>query len=395
MRYVAASLVLCLWSLVFGDLTSHSSDVSTKSSRNTFLPYGIFFYPPPVEFPFSAFSTQRSLKAERRVYRTVQSCRFTMASTPRKNSLTITLSLVLTLVCHLVIWQYNRALNIVWNVTEPVTEPPNEEFESEYPYPLSCPVQRLARGGNYTVAIGYHVGMVNNWKAIVPDQMRTLSRCGLGSVVSKFIVSYSNGDVNELTDLLSSYPFAASAEMVESTGLPWEGVALNSIREYCLKQSETTVVFYFHNKGASRFKKDWKERIDEFGSYSRSLYWRKYMEYFTLERPEICIDRIVNRGASTCGVQRLLSPSIHYAGNFWAASCAYIKTLPSIEIGSPKDRSKYLEAEMWLGKNQEQKRPDRYVSLHAPNKRMIKPYEYSDYAHRWGIKEVNDATHSA
>ena len=70
----------------------------------------------------------------------------------------------------------------------------------EYPYRLTCPNHEdtadilKAAPGNATrsVIIGYHIGMLNNWREVVKDQLNTLYQCGLGLVADHMFISYSH-----------------------------------------------------------------------------------------------------------------------------------------------------------------------------------------------------------
>jgi len=168
-----------------------------------------------------------------------------------------------------------------------------------------------------------------------------------------------------------------------------------AIHQYCRKQKEPTVVFYFHNKGASRYKADWRKRMGRRSKmkYGHSLYWRKYLEYFTIERPGICIDRIVNGGASTCGANLCehKKDGDHYSGTFWSASCEYISSLRPLNMSAPE--LSHFAAEFWIGSKFTKDR-NKFVDLHSRYKKgycgghlyyytPIEPETYSDYAYRW------------
>jgi len=255
---------------------------------------------------------------------------------------------------------------------EPYKRKTIERKSHEFPYPLTCstkPRHNPKSPKRFNVAITYHVGMVNNWKTILHDQMYTLHQCGLGDLVDKFILSYSNGEVEEVLYELSNYSFAANPDIiVESVKAPWEGAAMNAMREFCLttttntttttmntgttakqqqkQRQKPTVVFYFHNKGASRYASDWaRPNIVARGkNYAHCLYWRKYMEFYLLERPETCLHRILKGGARTCGTMlRTEYMPMHYSGNFWSASCDHVGELdPMAEDGG------FYAAEFWV-----------------------------------------------
>ena len=330
----------------------------------------------------------------------------------------------------------------------------------EFPYRLTCPGQVLKKA-NYSLVLGYHVGMLRNWKTIVRDQLHTLRECGLGHALDDWFLSYSlaptarggggaqvdvvstamtktttTRGLNDLQQLLKTdFSSLPEPQLIPSPGLPWEGTVLNRLREYCINQEESkqsstsllnnnntsympTVVFYWHTKGSSRWKEQWRQQMEEPYTYSRVLYWRKYMEYFLQERPAHCIHQIVHHGAETCGVQRQPKRGV-YAGNFWAASCRYLARLPQVPIQPPpppppkdssysnngnnqqkkkkkktKTESGYFEAEETFGRYQNDSSwtSPTYVSLHQPPRgknmgfyyRLIEPLEYVHAIDNWG-----------
>jgi hypothetical protein len=225
--------------------------------------------------------------------------------------------------------------------------------KNEFPYRLTCLDNKVeVPKGKYSVAMAYHIGMVKNWKSIVFDQLRTLHSCGLDKMASHTILSYSNGNLGDLLQTLNEpeTQFATPNEIVHSVEEPWEGAALNAVYGFCQRQvaqkKEKTVVFYFHNKGASKYGPGWRESLKQkaIWKYGNSLYWRKYMEYFLLEQPEVCIDQIVNHGAGTCGVLWQDDPWPHYSGNLWAASCDHLITNGPVPVPG-----KYTQGERWIG----------------------------------------------
>jgi hypothetical protein len=81
------------------------------------------------------------------------------------------------------------------------------------------------------------------------------------------------------------------------------------------------------------------------------------MEWFLLENPYLCIDKILNSSALTCGVDLLNEHSWHYSGNFWASSCQWIETLPTT-LGSD-----YFSTEMWIGSGIQEMDFEKHVTL--------------------------------
>lgn len=137
---------------------------------------------------------------------------------------------------------------------------------------------------------------------------------------------------------------------IEATKAPWEGPAMNMIHQYCERQNyaKSALVFYIHNKGASKWTPTWREDIqtNKTWTYGHSLYWRKYLEYFLIQRPELCLEELLLHNASTCGANWHFEMKNHYSGNFWAASCQHIEKLQLIT----SDDDNYIASEMWLGR---------------------------------------------
>jgi hypothetical protein len=239
--------------------------------------------------------------------------------------------------------------------------------------------------------------MINNWKRVVTDQLHTLEYCGLGYMASSLTISYSKpkestdtDDLStataEITEILNQFRFttAIRVSFIESTTSPWEQPVMESIARTCRnstatggmehqdgsvparnrsgrqqKESEKKMfVYYFHNKGVSHYKNDdWVQNcVPNFteSGYCHVIHWRKYMESFLLERPTLCLRAMLYHGALTCGVNLRWYYRWHYSGNFWAASCDYIATLPptvQLQLSLPPGQElyNYIAAETWIG----------------------------------------------
>jgi hypothetical protein len=276
--------------------------------------------------------------------------------------------------------------------------PKATEYEFEFPYPKICDFEVPPNDANMEIALFYHVGMINNWKRIVTDQMHTLEYCGLGYMASSLTISYSKpkesidtdhtnlstGDATEeITEILNQFRFttAIRVSFIESTTSPWEKPVMESMARTCRSSTTTggmehqggsvptqnrsegqqkgsekkVFVYYFHNKGVSHYKNDDSVQncvpnVTSF-EYCNAIHWRKYMESFLLERPTLCLRAMLYHGALTCGVNLNHYSRWHYSGNFWAASCDYIATLPpTVELDlSLPELYNYVIAEIWIG----------------------------------------------
>jgi hypothetical protein len=250
-----------------------------------------------------------------------------------------------------------------------------------------------------SVIIGYHVGMLHNWRKIVKDQLNTLFQCGLGDVADHMFISYSNNstmdeELQELKAMLNKYKFARDATILYSDIQPIEGVAINSLQHECTLRVESTdspnsdtVAFYFHTKGSSMHDPEWETKFDEMYSYSHVLYWRKYMEYFTIERPYLCMKQIFEDGKFGCGVEFHRWDSgfpPHYSGNFWAASCRHLSSLDPL-LYYPLDaldaEERRHDAEFFIAN---QTNTEHFVSLSELNKNLyeelVPPSLFSEYS---------------
>lgn len=255
-------------------------------------------------------------------------------------------------------------------------------------FALTCPHFEPVKDQKVDLILAYHIGFLNNWRDVVTDQLSTIATCGLGAALKSIILSHSNAtqdNLSEVTNMISDGKISAPIQFVEAPVLPYEGPIMNTMRKKCQTAGEKTIVFYLHNKGVSRYRSDWKTKdIDKPSSdwktspYAFLLYWRKYMEYFTIERPQLCINAILNGGAWACGVN--MRPT-HYSGNMFVADCDYVREL------APVTGTGYLDAEAFIGQrmNKDAFLKGRFVNLHeappagkAGYRHLMLPEEYND-----------------
>jgi hypothetical protein len=246
----------------------------------------------------------------------------------------------------------------------------------EFAYPKTCHFEILQKeeSKSIDIALFYHVGIMNHWKSIVYDQLQSLEYCGLGHMASSLTVTYSiqpeyynNSDyATTFTDFINQFTFTKTLNLtfIKALEVPWESEAMGSIAHTCRlshddglreesldgTRGKKTIVFYFHNKGVSHYTEDWKEHCySRDFTYCKALHWRKYMEWFLIEKPTLCLYALLYHGASTCGVNLFSWPSWHYSGNFWAASCDWIRSIPPVVDKSDEGFMKYIAAELWIG----------------------------------------------
>jgi len=162
----------------------------------------------------------------------------------------------------------------------------NAPTEQEFPYPLTCNrndlreflfsknLENVLGEKSFRLSLVYHVGMVKNWQNIVHDQLRTLVQCGLLRIADEFLFTFSNGSEQELMRFvhrLIGDEYAQKIAVKKSGGKPWEATAMNLIHQRCQEDTspKTSIVFYFHNKGCSRWKADWRDNTKESFTYGR------------------------------------------------------------------------------------------------------------------------------
>lgn len=122
------------------------------------------------------------------------------------------------------------------------------------------------------------------------------------------------------------------------------------------KEKPDSNIFYLHSKGVTYQDSDKARNV-------RS--WRRYMEYFTMEKWEKCVETL--KTANMCGVewlncqhastQKIETPGI-FAGNFWWARADYIRTCSPMlgsHLGSDWCFEHRFECEVFItsGKNPE------------------------------------------
>ena len=225
---------------------------------------------------------------------------------------------------------------------------------------MDCRYERLAipigLGTSYDVSLFYHVGIMGNWRDIMQEQFSILERCGLGYMAGQITLSYSNpsedntvtSTIQLLNDVLKQYPFTFRLNVTlinASPEIPYERPILEAMTKSCRRsiqddssRNKTSIVFYFHNKGGSKYVEP--SDTEEYKTYLNIYHWRRYMEWFLLERPTLCIRAILNHGTQTCGVNLQMQPSMHYSGtshgliNFYFFLCAFVCFIPTFVINS-------------------------------------------------------------
>lgn len=178
-----------------------------------------------------------------------------------------------------------------------------------------------------------HVCMINDWKAILLEQIKIMQESGLYDYmrVANICCLGSEYDKGELEKLIEPH---GKLRLAEHTGdlNTFEFFTLEFLKGVCDRSGEF-YGFYIHTKGVS-----WP-------GHEGGKYWRDYMNHYVLRKWMLDV-RFLNIGYDTCGV-KLINKGwpLHYSGNFFWFKSDYVKRLIPVSMMNRKDR---FNAEMWV-----------------------------------------------
>lgn len=191
----------------------------------------------------------------------------------------------------------------------------------------------------------YHVFCAEGWEELVPLQIERLKQSGLAARTKTLLVSciYRRADdVEKLRKMLEGI----SHEMVACTpdASQYEYPALDAA--YAKAREEDCLIYYFHTKGVSYHG---PQKSDRHWLYFKKKVeaWREVMEYFNIDKWRVAAN-VLTGGHDTYGCLRYPpKPATFtmYAGNFWWASAAYLRTLRPL---TPEKREDRMLAETWI-----------------------------------------------
>jgi len=166
--------------------------------------------------------------------------------------------------------------------------------------------------------------------SIFKDQILKIINSGLYEKLDKIYIGYLGEYCNEFKDLLFQHDklnlifFSKDLKLMEFP-------TLNKLKIFCDESNENHQILYIHTKGVR---------------FPNSIFlrdWRNYMEYFLIEKYNICIKDLESYDA--LGVNFKSSPWCHFSGNFWWTKSDYVKKLKLI---SELDKDFRRSAELWL-----------------------------------------------
>jgi len=180
-----------------------------------------------------------------------------------------------------------------------------------------------------TLAHFYHVWADGAWQAPVAEHLTALEVSGLGDALdykAAGIVGAAGNCQAVLEALGGGWQIAAQADSGH------EEVTLRELRGYAAGHDGK--VLYAHTKGAYR-------------TTPSSVLWRRQMTEHAVGMWKRCVAAL-DDGCDCAGPHwitpdRFDVPAPFFAGNFWWATCQFLRRLPV-----PRDTDRYA-AEQWIG----------------------------------------------
>jgi hypothetical protein len=194
----------------------------------------------------------------------------------------------------------------------------------------------------------YFVALMGEWEPIVNDQISKLFSSELYGKTNKLYVRIFYNNSKDLDILISKLSKYDKVSIDYTNKNEYEFGILNKMQE--LSKNDDFYCYYLHSKGVSK--------TNNRGLIEPIKSWRIYMEYFLIEKYNLCLNEL-NSGWDAVGVKIRLTPNKfwwensnlgyrprHFSGNFWWSKSDFIKKLPDIKVLSLCDRH---EAEFWIG----------------------------------------------
>jgi len=222
------------------------------------------------------------------------------------------------------------------------------------------------------IVIAYHAYFFgDHYMTMMTEQFRLLLNADLFHKASKLYIgvvdspnkkpSWGGGWLNKFWSFSSSKEKDKVDNKVEIVFYPDNNElrdTLRWIKNYSINNANDYILF-FHTKGITSYT-------------DATESWRKYMEYFVIERWKDCIEKL-DEGYDCCGVMwnkdTVYGDFPHFSGAFYWAKASYINTLKHDMIDS---EGRYGQ-EFWIGSN-----PDcKAFEFHNSNMNCIKAFQES------------------
>lgn len=180
-----------------------------------------------------------------------------------------------------------------------------------------------------SIEIVYHVATLNSWEEVVCEQLTTLERSGLGSACDRLTVTVVGPHIDKAKELFRRFSFYPKVLLIHASEdvRVAEFPGIEMVKKIALEREDANIL-YMHSKGITHLQNDRTRNV-------RS--WRRYLEYFLIERWEACIEAL--QTFNLCGVEWLnctksMAPCMEnpgiFAGNFWWARADYLRTCKDV-----------------------------------------------------------------
>lgn len=192
------------------------------------------------------------------------------------------------------------------------------------------------------IIIVYHIAVMGKYMEVVKEQLNLLAKSGLGHKADKIHITVVGEKDPELAKLLEKSIMLNKMKITHYDDLGiWELPSIKKVQEVA-KQNPKTKICYFHTKGVSYYRyQGWEQK--------NINAWRRYMEYFNLEKWQECVKALDEYDC--CGVEwmRTWVKLPHYfAGNFWWATGEYINRC-ELKYFVKEDKPDRCDAEFFIG----------------------------------------------
>lgn len=84
---------------------------------------------------------------------------------------------------------------------------------------------------------------------------------------------------------------------------------------------------YMHAKGVTSYERCLRQK--KFEVFKNYLYWRKFLEWGTIENWKTCVEKL-DEGYDVVGCNYTTWPMKHFSGNYWWSKSSYIKSINHI-----------------------------------------------------------------
>ncbi len=175
----------------------------------------------------------------------------------------------------------------------------------------------------------YHIYAINDWYAVVTDQLRILLTSGLYDACEEInigVIGFPE-ERSLLKRLITDHYPKLKVRIESPDPTEYEFLTLRLIE----KDKGNYIGFYFHTKAVTR---PFEPIIS---------HWRSWLNEAVINRWKEHAERVSN-GFDVSSVNEMRSPD-HFSGNFWWFNSDYINRLPKI---NSLDLSNRFHAEQWV-----------------------------------------------